>query len=301
MSTFVRYVGESGPVAGIVDDDGMLHHLGPSLGALWRREIPEIRAQVEQALTLAERPANSARLLAPIDSRTPLWAAGVTYLTSRDARMEESHSQDVYERVYDADRPELFFKAQSHEVVTSGDPVGRRPDSTNDTPEPELAVVINSAGEVVAFGVANDMSSRSIEGENPLYLPQAKMFPAAAVLAPTLRPAWEIPDPRALEINLTIRRAGHTVFQGSTSTRRMKRSIDELVSWLTRGSTFVEGAILSTGTCVVPPLDEPTRDGDVIEIEIPGVGRTRNTVTATTVLASWWRDRFDDPTLEYKP
>ena len=301
MSAFVRYVSESGPAAGIVGDDGTLHHLGPSLGALWRSEVPEIRAQAEQALALPGRPAASARLLAPIDSRTPLWAAGVTYLASRDARMEESRSHDVYERVYHADRPELFFKAQSHEVVTSGDPVGRRPDSANDTPEPELAVVVNSAGEVVAFGAANDMSSRSIEGENPLYLPQAKIYPAAAVLAPTLRPAWEVPDPRALEINLAIRRAGRTVFQGSTSTRRMKRGIGELVSWLTRGNIFVEGAILSTGTCVVPPLGEPARDGDVIEIDIPGVGRTRNTVTATTVLASWWRGRLDDPALEYKP
>ena len=205
----------------------------------------------------------------------------------------------MYERVYGAERPELFFKAQSHEVVTSGDPVGRRVDSTNDAPEPELVVVTNATGDIVAFGVANDMSSRSIEGENPLYLPQAKIYAASAVLAPTLRVAREVRDPRSLTIELVIRRGGREVFAGTTSTARMKRGLSELVSCLFTGLAFPEGAILSTGTCLVPALDEPTLNGDEIEIRIEGIGSTTNVVTPTVDLLGWWRQRLDDPTLEY--
>jgi 2-dehydro-3-deoxy-D-arabinonate dehydratase len=300
MTAFVRYTHDGGTHAGVLGD-GAVHRLGDSLAELWRRSADEIRAAVDDALRVSGIDVRAVRLLAPIDSRTPMWAAGVTYLSSRDARMEESDVQDVYERVYDADRPEIFFKAQSHEVVTSGDPVGRRVDSTNDTPEPELVVVANANGHVVAFGVANDMSSRSIEGENPLYLPQAKVFAASAVLGPTLRVAWEIPDPRELTIEMEIRRGGAAVFSGSTSTARMKRGVDELLSFLFAGQAFPEGVVLSTGTCVVPPLDEPTLDGDEISIRIDGVGSTVNTVTPVDTLLPWWRKRLDDTTLEYRP
>ena len=300
MTALVRYLSASGPRAGVIGDDGKLRPIASSLAELWRLSATDLQAAVSEAAAANPCPETASRLLAPIDAMTPLWAAGVTYLTSRDARMEESDSHDVYERVYDADRPELFFKAHSHEVVTSGDPVGRRSDSTNDTPEPELAVVANSAGEIVAYGVANDMSSRSIEGENPLYLPQAKMYPAAAVLAPTLRVAWEVDDPGDLTIEVTIRRRGATAFAGSTPVSRMKRGLGELVSWLTAESVFPDGVILSTGTCVVPPLDSPTVDGDEIEITIDSIGTTTNTVTATQDLLGWWRERLSDATVEFQ-
>lgn len=226
-------------------------------------------------------PESSVALRPPIDGRTPMWAAGVTYKVSRTARIEESKVQDIYERVYDAARPELFFKAQAHDVVTDGDPVGRRSDSTNDTPEPELALVINRFGAIVAYGVANDMSSRSIEGDNPLYLPQAKTYLASAVLGPRLRLAAEIEDPYALHIELAIRRDGQTVFFGRAPVSQLKRTFDELVAYLTRSAVFPDGVVLCTGTCLVPPLDEPTLDGDVVTVAIDSVDSMTNTVSAT--------------------
>lgn len=299
MTSFVRYLREEVVRSGVLGDDGIVRALGDSLDSLWGLDLDELRSKVDAALALPGVKLSSVRLLAPIDGQTPMWAAGVTYLSSRDARMEESDVRDVYETVYDAERPELFFKAQSHEVVTSGDPIGRRSDSTNDTPEPELVAVTNALGAIVAYGVANDMSSRSIEGENPLYLPQAKMYAASAALAPTLRVAWEVQDARNLQLELVVKRRGEAVFSGSTSTNRMKRQVEELVSWLYRANAFPNGALLSTGTCVVPPLEEPVRDGDEVEITISGVGTLRNVVVPTDKLLPWWSKRLVDTTLEY--
>ncbi|MDG2114847.1 MAG: fumarylacetoacetate hydrolase family protein, partial [Actinomycetota bacterium] len=234
----------------------------------------------------ASRPVAEVELLAPIDGRTPVWAAGVTYTISRDARIEESAVEDVYAKVYDAPRPELFFKANAHEVMTDGDPVGRRDDSHNDTPEPELGLVLNRQGSVIAYTVVNDMSSRSIEGENPLYLPQAKMFAGSCVVAPTLRLASEIANPLDLTIHMTITRSGAAVFDDVANTGRLHRSLTELAEFLFRAQPFPDGAILSTGTCLVPALDAPVVDGDVVTISIDGIGQITNVVTPTSQLLS---------------
>jgi 2-dehydro-3-deoxy-D-arabinonate dehydratase len=220
-------------------------------------------------------------LLAPIDGRTEVWASGVTYEISREARVEESeHEADIYRRVYDAARPELFFKAVSWKVSGTGEPIAVREDSEVDVPEPELAVVCNRDGEIVAYSVCNDVSSRSIEGENPLYLPQAKVYLGSCALGPSLRPAHEIPDPYALEIALEIERDGETIWRGKTSTAQLHRRLDELVAYLFRADRFPEGAVLSTGTCLVPDMPFSLRSGDVVAITIEEIGTLRNPVVS---------------------
>ncbi len=220
-----------------------------------------------------------ARLLAPVDGRTDVWAAGVTYERSRDARVVESlDSADIYERVYTATRPELFFKSAAWRVVGPGGAVSARADSEIDVPEPELAVVLNYAAEVVGYTICNDMSSRSIEGENPLYLPQAKIYLGGCALGPSVRPGWEVPDPYALTIEMTIRRGGTAAWDGRTSTSALRRRLDELAGFLFREDEFPAGAVLSTGTCLVPDLPFTLQAGDVISIRISGIGELVNHV-----------------------
>ncbi|HEX3714451.1 MAG TPA: fumarylacetoacetate hydrolase family protein [Trebonia sp.] len=224
-------------------------------------------------------PAAAAELLAPVDGRIEVWAAGVTYERSRTARMEESEqSADVYDRVYAADRPELFFKSAAWRVSGPGAPVSVRSDSTVDVPEPELAVVLNAAGAVAGYTVCNDMSSRSIEGQNPLYLPQAKIYLGSCAVGPSIRPAWEVPDPYALTIELEITRAGTVAWQGSASTAALHRRIDELAAWLLREDEFPAGVVLSTGTSLVPDLPFTLEAGDEVRIRIPGIGELVNPV-----------------------
>lgn len=222
-------------------------------------------------------PAHDAILLAPIDEQE-VWACGVTYLRSRDARMEESTEEDVYERVYNAERPELFFKATASRVTGPGQPVAIRSDSTWDVPEPEIALVVNAHREVVGYTVGNDMSSRSIEGENPLYLPQAKMYAACAGLGPVISLTDEIADPSNLGVKLTITRGGATAFEGETSTSQMARSFEDLVTYLHRHNTFPAGAFLMTGTGIVPPSGFTLEDGDVVSITIDGIGTLQQPV-----------------------
>lgn len=217
-------------------------------------------------------------LLPPLDGRGEVWCAGVTYARSRNARMEESTEESVYDRVYSAPRPELFGKAPAWRVVTDGEPIGIRSDSGHDVPEPELAVVANRHGEIVGFTVCNDVSSRSIEGENPLYIPQAKVFSGGCALASGIRPAWEVPDPTDLTITLRIRRSDAEVFTGSTSTRNLVRSLEDLVADLFAGNDFPDGVILATGTGIVPELDFTLAEGDVVEIVIDHIGQLSNTV-----------------------
>jgi 2-dehydro-3-deoxy-D-arabinonate dehydratase len=218
-------------------------------------------------------------VLAPVDGRTEVWAAGVTYERSRTARMAESEdSADVYDRVYAAARPELFFKSAAWRVSGPGAPVSVRADSTIDVPEPELAVVLNSAGDVVGFTICNDMSSRSIEGENPLYLPQAKIYLGGCAVGPWIRPAWEIADPYALTIELTISRAGQIAWEGSASTSGLHRRIDELIGYLFREDDFPGGAVLSTGTSLVPDLPFTLQAGDEIRVGIAEIGELVNPV-----------------------
>ncbi len=208
-----------------------------------------------------------------------VWAAGVTYFRSRSARMEEAETAggDVfYDRVYEADRPELFFKATSGRTRGNGDPVCIRSDSTWDVPEPELTLAISSAGKVFGYTIGNDMSSRSIEGDNPLYLPQAKVYTGSCSIGPCLV-VGDPPEPET-KIQLQISRAGELVFDGSTEVAQIKRSFNELAKYLFHANEFPYGAFLMTGTGIVPDSDFTLAVGDEVSISIDGVGTLRNPV-----------------------
>lgn len=218
-----------------------------------------------------------AHLLAPVDTQD-VWAAGVTYERSREARQEEAaDGGDVYARVYQAERPELFFKAHGWRVIGHRGEVGIRADATWSVPEPELAVVYNPAMEPIGFAVGNDVSSRDIEGANPLYLPQAKVYTASCALGPgiVLWPRQEWPEG---QIAMTIQRGGAAAFQGEVSMSRIRRTISELGSYLVRSNSFPDGVVLLTGTGIVPPADFTLAAGDVVTITIDGVGTLINTV-----------------------
>ena len=191
--------------------------------------------------------------------------------------MEESSEADIYGRVYDAARPELFFKSAAWRVVVDGEPVAIRADSGLDVPEPELALVINRFGEIAGYLVCNDMSSRAIEGENPLYLPQAKVYAGACALSAGIRPAWEV-DGADLAVAVRVTREGVSVWSGATSTARLKRPYAELVDYLFRADNFPDGAVLSTGTGLAPAMDFTLRPDDVVTITIDGVGELTNPV-----------------------
>lgn len=219
-----------------------------------------------------------AQLLPPVENQE-IWAAGVTYERSRVARMEESEGGgDFYDKVYTADRPELFLKAVGWRAGGDGDPIRVRRDSRWDVPEPEMTLVISSAGRIVGVTVGNDVSSRSIEGENPLYLPQAKVYDGACAVGPEIRLLDPQLDLRALPIRLEIERDGAVAFSGETSTARMRRTPEELVEYLYREMTFPVGALLMTGTGLVPPDSFTLRSGDRVAISIDGVGTLRNPV-----------------------
>ncbi len=244
-----------------------------SLAALWSLRLTEIRQRIDDRETAGRVPADEVTLLPPIDGRTEVWAAGVTYESSRQARVIESErSADVYEQVYDAPRPELFFKSAAWRVVGDGQTVAVRDDSSVNVPEPEVALAINKHGEIVGYTVCDDVSSRSIEGENPLYLPQAKTYLGGCALGPAIRPAWEVADPYQLGIALTIDRAGQVAWQGSASTASLRRTFDELVSYLMHADVHPDGVVLSTGTCLVPPAPFSLADGDVVRIDIAEIG-----------------------------
>jgi 2-dehydro-3-deoxy-D-arabinonate dehydratase len=209
----------------------------------------------------------SGPLLAPVDPSTEVWAAGVTYLRSREAREAESTVSDLYSRVYDAERPELFFKAPGWRVSGHGMPIRIRRDSHWNVPEPELTLVINARGEIVGFCAGNDVSSRDIEGANPLYLPQAKIYDGACALGPGIS-LCDVDTLRSLSIELTVTRAGRTVFTGETCTSRIKRPLHELVDYLRKELQFPHGVFLMTGTGIVPPDDFSLACGDQVRITI---------------------------------
>ncbi len=219
-------------------------------------------------------------ILAPIGSQQELWACGVTYLRSKVGRQEESKEAgggDFYEKVYHADRPEVFFKANPSRVVGPGAKVKIRKDSTWDVPEPELALVVNSKGKIIGYTIGNDMSSRSIEGENPLYLPQAKTYDACAALGPCI--AVINPFSNAdTTIQLTINRAGQTAFDDTILLSQMKRTPEELVKYVCMECSFPHGCIVMTGTGIVPPNTFTLQSGDVIKIGIMGIGELENEV-----------------------
>lgn len=222
-------------------------------------------------------PRHSVRLLAPVEQQE-VWAAGVTYLRSKSARMEEStFSASAYDRVYSAPRPEIFFKSLPHKVSGPGDPVGIRADATWSVPEPELALVFDATGALKGFTLGNDMSSRDIEGENLLYLPQAKTYRHSCALGPCIALATE-EQARTWRIGLRIERAGALVFEGATEVARIVRTFGELGSWLFRSQSFPHGALLLTGTGIVPPDAFTLREGDVVTIDLDGIGTLRNPV-----------------------
>ncbi len=217
-----------------------------------------------------------ARILAPVQGQD-VWASGVTYFRSRTARIEESQDT-AYDRVYEAERPELFFKSRASGVRGPGDTVGIRADSTWDVPEPELTLVIDGSGALAALTIGNDMSSRSIEGENTLYLPQAKTYRHACAVGPALVLPHEVGDPMDLGIRLLIERAGDVVFEGTSRTSEMRRNITELREWLFVANDFPEGVLLMTGTGIVPDSPFTLAAGDRVTIAIEGLGSLTNSV-----------------------
>src|SRR5262249_45748874 len=233
----------------------------------------------QTAITSKAVPGDLNVVLAPIVSQE-VWAAGVTYYRSRAARMEESRDAgggDFYDRVYAAERPELFFKATPHRVAGPGQQVRIRRDSRWNVPEPELALVVNRNAKLIGYTIGNDMSSRDIEGENPLYLPQAKVYDRSCALGPCILLSDE-PLATTTEIRIEIGRAGQPVFIGSTTLAQLKRTADSLIEFLYRDNSFPQGCFLLTGTGIVPADDFSLQSGDVINITIEPIGTLTNTV-----------------------
>ena len=217
-------------------------------------------------------------LVAPILSSHEIWGAGVTYESSKFARIAESASGgDFYAAVYVAERPEIFFKSTPSRTVGANDEVRIRKDTTWNVPEPELTVLIAGSGQILGYSCGNDMSSRDIEGENPLYLPQAKIYTGCCAIGPVIMPADRV-DPRNIAIRLLIERGDATAFDGETNTGKMRRKVEELRDWLFRENAFPQGVLLLTGTGIVPPDDFTLQSGDEISITFAGIGTLRNRV-----------------------
>jgi 2-dehydro-3-deoxy-D-arabinonate dehydratase len=231
---------------------------------------------IDDALAAASDPVpTDVELLAPVESQE-IWAAGVTYLRSRDARIEESVEPSPYDRVYEAERPELFFKSPGRRAVGTGDQIGVRADSDWNVPEPELALVLNASMEIVGHTIGNDVSSRTIEGDNTLYLPQAKTYDRSCAIGPAIVPASAIIPP--LGISMEIVRDGKTVYDERTSTEAMARSFKDLTSHLGRALSFPVGVVLLTGTGIVPDPPFTLLPGDEVRISIDGLGTLSNPV-----------------------
>jgi|SRR5579859_780901 len=254
---------DGGP-AGLVEDLSLDELLAGPTARFWERLMAAPRRELPE----------SARVVAPAQSQE-VWAAGVTYAPSRDARQAESSYAAIYEAVYDAVRPEVFYKSSGPRVRGPGEPVTIRSDSTWDVPEPEIALLLSSACEVAAITIGNDMSSRSIEGANPLYLPQAKIYDGSCALGPCLVP---VPASRDMPIQLVIRRGGRVAYEGEASAASMLRTFEDLADWLGRAVTFPVGAVLLTGTPLVPPPTFTLADGDAVSITIGGLGTLTNPV-----------------------
>lgn len=221
-------------------------------------------------------------IVAPVQSQ-PVWAAGVTYERSRDARIEESESPDFYDKVYGAERPELFFKSSPFAVRGPGAFIGVRADSSWNLPEPELGLVLDHAGLIVGCVIGNDVSSRSIEGENPLYLPQAKVYRGSCAIGPCLVPIGQCASLRSMTIEMTIRRSGERLYRESVRVADMRRDPGDLADWLFRGQDFPHGVVLLTGTSMVPPSDFTLLPGDEVTIGIDGLGSLVNPVETIAI------------------
>ena len=286
----IRYLNEQSiPVLAALTNEGFIYPLP-------QRDFMELiqQAQEQNASLLAfveslvstldplSQPLEKLSLLVPIEA-PEVWAAGVTYERSRNARNFEStdgieSSLTIYDKVYDAKRPELFLKSTAARTVGPNDKVFIRSDSKWQIPKPELGLVLSSKGEILGYTIGNDMSCRDIEGENPLYLPQAKVWRNSCSIGPAILLAEAINDPYQFEITCRIYRNGELVVQGSANTRQLKRTFSELVSYLLKDNEVFNGTVLLTGTCIVPPNEFTLEDGDQIEIEISNIGVLHNQV-----------------------
>ncbi len=265
---------------GSLHDDSLMSLQTPSGISLSSiLEEPNPKRVVEDLLQNAEStPLAEVTLLPPVD-RQEVWAAGVTYRQSRKARMEESEaSASCYDRVYESPRPELFFKATPHRVSGHGQPLRIRVDSDWNVPEPELTLVLNSKQQLVGFTAGNDMSSRQIEGENPLYLPQAKIYNQSCGLGPWITLARFMPPVLEIGIGMKVYRRKRIIFEGKTSVDRMARTLEDLTEWLWRDNSFPNGIFLMTGTGIVPESDFTLEVGDQVDVTIDGIGTLSNSV-----------------------
>jgi 2-dehydro-3-deoxy-D-arabinonate dehydratase len=245
----------------------------PTLTEAMHLTLAELKATVAQASTEI-----TGTLAAPISPEIELWGAGVTYLRSRDARKEESGVPDVYQLVYEADRPELFFKSTAVRARGTNALIGIRYDSEASVPEPEVAIYINKHREIIGYAICNDVTARSIEGENPLYLSQAKIYVGSTSLGPDITPSWLAPAKDAMAIKAKIVRGGSVPWEAETSLGQLNRTLEDLVDYVFRCQDFPHGLILSTGTGIVPPMDVSLQAGDIVEINVAGVGTLTNTV-----------------------
>jgi len=245
----------------------------PTLTEAMHLTLAELKARTADAKTPV-----TGSLAAPIAPEIELWGAGVTYLRSRDARKEESGVPDVYQRVYEADRPELFFKSTAVRARGTHAPIGIRYDSEASVPEPEVAIYINKHREIIGYAICNDVTARSIEGENPLYLSQAKIYIGSTAIGPDITPAWLAPAAAEMAIKAKIVRGSAITWEAETSLGALNRTLEDLVSYVFRCQEFPHGLILSTGTGIDPPLDISLEAGDIVEIDVAGVGVLSNTV-----------------------
>ncbi|MGO4545418.1 fumarylacetoacetate hydrolase family protein [Paenibacillus sp. 2TAB23] len=278
-------------LAAVTDDEAFFALQDKDVWELFRRAerlgktpLEIINADIADGTPLEEE-WNTLELLSPVDA-PEVWAAGVTYQRSREARNYEATGgkadagSTFYDLVYDAERPELFFKSTSARTVGPGGNVKLRSDSTWQVPEPELGLVLNAAGDIVAYTIGNDMSCRDIEGENPLYLPQAKIWKQSCSIGPAIRLAETTQDPYDLDMRLRIYRNEEAVVDIAANTGLLKRRLDELVSFLKRDNLLFDGTVLLTGTCLVPPDSFTLQPHDRIEIEIKHIGTLINKVIA---------------------
>lgn len=289
----IRFMKDGVPALAAVTDENKVYPLpDPDFMALVRRADRE-GAGVSEAVNrniAGASPLNvefaSLQLIVPIEA-PEVWAAGVTYERSKEARNYEAtggrmDASTFYDKVYDAERPELFMKSTAARTVGPGDNVCLRSDSSWQVPEPELALVLDSSGRIVGYTAGNDMSCRDIEGENPLYLPQAKIWRQSCSIGPAIRLVETLPDPYNLTLTCRIYRDGAKVVEESASTGQLKRRLDELVGYLAKDNVLFDGTVLLTGTCIVPPNQFTLAAGDRIEIEITGIGTLVNTAIAAS-------------------
>jgi 2-dehydro-3-deoxy-D-arabinonate dehydratase len=272
----------SAPRVGLLQDDQVIPLASVEekvgLSDFLHADDPEAKIRRVRHVPIAPLAVESVRILPPLDAQE-VWGAGVTYERSKVARQEESErGASFYDQVYTASRPELFFKATPSRVVGPGEPIRVRADSRWSVPEPELALVLNPALELVGFTIGNDVSARDIEGENPLYLPQAKVYQGCCAIGPCITLTAAMPPRASIGIRLEIVRDGRPIYQGETSVARMARSLEDLIDWLGRENHFPDGVILLTGTGIVPPDDFSLEPGDRVAITIDGIGTLTNPV-----------------------